>query len=72
MFFCWYYPIGLYRNAEPTDAVTERSGLMFLLVLSFMLFTSTFTSMIIAGIEQAETGGMIANILFSLTIIFAG
>ncbi len=72
MFFCWYYPIGLYRNAEPTDAVTERGGLMFLLILSFMLFTSTFTSMVIAGMEHAETGGMIANLLFSLTIIFCG
>jgi len=72
MFFCWYYPIGLYRNAEPTDTVTSRGGLMFLLILSFMLFTSTFTSMIIAGIELAETGGMIANLLFGLTIIFCG
>ena len=32
MFLCWYYPIGLYRNAQFTDAVTERGGLMFLLV----------------------------------------
>jgi ABC-type multidrug transport system permease subunit len=19
MYFCWYYPIGMYKNAEPTD-----------------------------------------------------
>ncbi|KAI9742589.1 MAG: hypothetical protein M1818_003730 [Claussenomyces sp. TS43310] len=72
MFFCWYYPIGLYRNAEPTDAVHERGALMFLLILSFLLFTSTFTNMIIAGIEQAETGGTLANLMFSLTLIFCG
>jgi ATP-binding cassette subfamily G (WHITE) protein 2 (PDR) len=47
IYFCWYYPIGLFRNAEPTDAVTERGGLMFLLVLTFLLFTSTFTNMTI-------------------------
>ncbi|KAH8819211.1 ABC-2 type transporter-domain-containing protein [Xylogone sp. PMI_703] len=72
IFLCYYYPIGLYRNAEPTDAVTERGGLMFLLVWSFLLFTSTFTHMCIAGIETAETGGNIANMLFTLTLVFCG
>lgn len=72
LFFTWYYPIGLYRNAEPTDAVTQRGGLMFLLVWTFLLFTSTFTDMVIAGIETAETGGNLANLLFMLTLIFNG
>lgn len=72
MFLCWYFPIGLYRNAEPTNSVNERGGLMFLLILSFLLFTSTFAHMVIAGIEQAETGGNIAQLLFSLCLIFCG
>ncbi|KAJ5682612.1 ABC multidrug transporter C [Penicillium macrosclerotiorum] len=72
IFVCWYYPIGLYRNAEPTDAVHERGALMFLLIWSFLLFTSTFAHMIIAGIELAETGGNLANLLFSLCLIFCG
>ncbi|KAJ5917297.1 ABC multidrug transporter C [Penicillium verhagenii] len=72
IFVCWYYPIGLYRNAEPTDAVHERGALMFLLVWSFLLFTSTFAHMIIAGIELAETGGNLANLFFSLCLIFCG
>ncbi|RDW90012.1 pleiotropic drug resistance family ABC transporter [Aspergillus mulundensis] len=72
MFICWYYPVGLYRNAEPTDAVNERGALMFLLILTFLLFTSTFAHMIIAGIETAETGGNIAQLLFSLCLIFCG
>ncbi|CZR67589.1 probable ABC transporter [Phialocephala subalpina] len=72
MYMCWYYPIGLYRNAEPTDAVHERGALMFLFALSFLLFTSTFTNMVIAAIEVAETGGMVANLMFSLTLIFCG
>jgi hypothetical protein len=45
---------------------------MFLLILIFMMFTSTFSSMIIAGIEQPETGGNIAQLLFSLCLIFNG
>ncbi|KAH6679698.1 putative ABC transporter CDR4 [Halenospora varia] len=72
IFFCWYYPIGLYRNAVPTDSVTERGGLMFLFILAFLLFTSTFTNMIIAGMESAEAGGNLAQLLFSLTLIFNG
>ncbi|KAL2823411.1 ABC-2 type transporter-domain-containing protein [Aspergillus cavernicola] len=72
IFVCWYYPIGLYRNAQPDDAVTERGALMFLLILTFLLFTSTFAHMIIAGIEVAETGGNLANLLFSLCLVFCG
>lgn len=72
IFVCWYYPIGLYRNAEPTDSVHERGALMFLLIWSFLLFTSTFAHMMIAGIELAETGGNLANLLFSLCLIFCG
>lgn len=72
IFVCWYYPIGLYRNAEPTGAVHERGALTFLLIWTFLLFTSTFSHMVIAGIELAETGGNIANLLFSLTLVFCG
>ncbi|KAI9367195.1 ABC-2 type transporter-domain-containing protein [Aspergillus egyptiacus] len=72
IFVCWYYPVGLYRNAEPTDTVHERGALMFLLILSFLFFTSTFAHMIIAGIELAETGGNLANLLFSLCLVFCG
>lgn len=72
LFFCWYYPIGLYENAVPTDSVHERGALMWLLVLSFLLFASTFAHMVIAGVDTAETGGNIANLMFSLTLIFCG
>lgn len=72
IFFCWYYPIGLYRNAEPTDTVNERGVLMFLLIWQFLLFTSTFTNMVIAAIETAEAGGNIANLMFSMMLVFCG
>ncbi|KAK2781143.1 hypothetical protein FQN52_001790 [Onygenales sp. PD_12] len=72
IFVTWYYPIGLHKNAIPLDQVTERGGLMFLLILVFLLFTSTFAHMIIAGVEVAETGGNLANLLFMLCLIFCG
>ncbi|KAF7560817.1 hypothetical protein G7046_g3318 [Stylonectria norvegica] len=72
MFFCWYYPVGLYRNAVPTDAVTERGALMFLFLFMFLIFTGTFSTFIIAGFETAEAGANIANLLFMLCLIFCG
>jgi ATP-binding cassette, subfamily G (WHITE), member 2, PDR len=45
---------------------------MFLLIFAFMIFTSTFTHMVIAAVDSAETGGNIANLLFSLTLVFCG
>lgn len=72
MFFCLYYPVGFQRNAVPMHQIAERGGLFFLFVLQFMLFSSTFAHLMIAGIPDAETGGNIANLLFSLCLIFCG
>lgn len=72
MFVCWYYPVGLYRNAVAADQVTERGALVFLFLWVFLLFTSTFTDLVIAGFETAEAGGNIANLLFTLCLIFCG
>jgi len=68
IFFCFYYPIGMYRNAEPTGEVHARGIQFFLFVWQFLLFTSTFTSMMIAGIADAETGGNMANLMFTLSL----
>ncbi|KAK5071351.1 Multidrug resistance protein [Cryomyces antarcticus] len=45
---------------------------MFLLIWMFLLFTCTFTDLVIAGIETAETGGNMANLAFTMTLIFCG
>jgi ATP-binding cassette subfamily G (WHITE) protein 2 (PDR) len=72
IYFCWYYPIGLYRNAQPTDSVTYRGFQMFLFIWMFLIFTSTFTHMVIAGVDSAENGGNIANLMFTLCLLFCG
>ncbi len=72
IFICFYYPIGLYQNAVPTGAVALRGAQFFLFTWQFLLFTSTFTNMMIAGIPDAETGGNLANLLFTLCLIFCG
>jgi len=72
IFFPFYYLVGMDKNAEPTDAVTQRGGLMFLLVWAFMLFESTFADMVVAGAPTAEVGATIALLLFALCLIFCG
>ena len=72
IFFCFYYPIGLYHNGEPTGAVSLRGAQFFLFTLQFLLFSSSFATMIIAGITDAEAGSNLANLLFSLCLIFCG
>ncbi|KAF4631501.1 hypothetical protein G7Y89_g6633 [Cudoniella acicularis] len=72
IFLCMYYPIGMYHNAELTDALVSRGGLMFLLIWVFMMFGSTLTNMVVAGVETAEVGAIIAVILFAFSLIFCG
>ncbi|KAH6981773.1 ABC-2 type transporter-domain-containing protein [Ilyonectria sp. MPI-CAGE-AT-0026] len=72
MFFCWYYPVGLYNNASAADQLTERGALMFLFLFMFLIFTGTFSTFIIAGFETADAGANIANLLFMLCLIFCG
>ncbi|KAK8866202.1 hypothetical protein IAR55_001353 [Kwoniella newhampshirensis] len=71
-YFCWYYPIGYYRNAVPTNTVHVRGALMWLYMQVFFLFTSTFATAIVAGMDMAETAGNIAQLMFSLCLIFNG
>ncbi|KAF2704437.1 putative multidrug resistance ABC transporter [Pleomassaria siparia CBS 279.74] len=72
IFVCWYYPIGLYRNAEPTDSVTLRGAQMWLFVWMFLLFSSTFAHMMVAAFESAENAGNLGQLCFSLCLIFCG
>jgi ABC-type multidrug transport system permease subunit len=72
LYVTWYYPIGLYQNAEATNTVHEKGVLVWLFILTSVLFSSTFAHLAIAVIEKPETAGNIANLCFSLTISFCG
>ena len=72
VFAGFYYPIGMYRNAVVAGQTHERGALMWLFIFEFLIFNSTFTDMVVAGIPHAETAGNIANLLFSLTLVFCG
>jgi ATP-binding cassette subfamily G (WHITE) protein 2 (PDR) len=71
VFVGWYYPIGLRQNSIEADQVTERGLLMVLFILTFLIFSSTFTHMVVAALET-ELAGNITNLMFSLALIFCG
>ena len=71
-YFCWYYPIGLYANAEPTHAVKERGALMWLFINSFFVYTSTMGLMCISFLELADNAANLATILFTMCLNFCG
>jgi ABC-type multidrug transport system permease subunit len=56
LFFTFYYPIGLYQNAQPTDSVNERGVQFWIFVLLFLIFSQSFGLMAIAAIDTAEGG----------------
>lgn len=51
----WYYPLGMYRNALVTDQLVQQRGLMFLVIWSYIIFSSTFSQMIITIMPDAAT-----------------
>ncbi|KAF6821985.1 ABC multidrug transporter [Colletotrichum musicola] len=71
-YVCWYYPIGLYRNAEYTNAVSSRGFTMFMLVWVFFIFAGTFAHMMIVAMPNAEIAGGIVNLLAIMMFTFNG
>ncbi|CAI4214415.1 unnamed protein product [Parascedosporium putredinis] len=71
-FVCWYFPIGLYRNAYPTDATDSRGITMFLHVWAFFVFSSTFADMAIAAITSVEIAGAVVNLFVIMMFTFCG
>lgn len=71
IFACWYYPTGMFRNGGHEDRA-ERGGLVLSTIWSFMLFTSTSSIAIVAGMESGPTAINIAQLLYSLSLIFCG
>lgn len=68
-FFCWYYPVGLYQNAEPTDQVNGRGATMWVFVTAFYVYTSTMRHLCTSFNEIAENAGNLAVTLFTMFVI---
>lgn len=71
-YFVWYYPIGLYRNAEATDSVAMRGFLTVLIIWATFLFASSLAHMLIAGLPSEEIASAIATLLSIMLYAFCG
>ncbi|KAF3985654.1 hypothetical protein FT663_04945 [Candidozyma haemuli var. vulneris] len=71
-FFVWYYPIGLYNNAVPTDTVNERGATMWFAIVCFYIYTSTMGQLCISFSELANNAANLASLLFSMSLMFCG
>lgn len=71
-FFCWYYPVGFYSNAEITHTVAARGALTWLYVVVFYIFIGTFGQMAAAAADGAENGGNLASMMFTMALNFCG
>lgn len=71
LFAVWYYTIDMFRNAAGPDE-SERAGLMLFCLWAYMVFCSTFSVMIIAGMEKSGTAVQIAELFYYLLLIFCG
>jgi ATP-binding cassette subfamily G (WHITE) protein 2 (PDR) len=71
-FLVWFYPVGLYRNAESTDAVNIRSFGILIIIVKTFLFASCFAFMLIARTPNEEVAGGIATIMSIMPYAFCG
>lgn len=71
-FLCWYYPAGLYREAQYDGQVSERGAITFLYVVLFFIFSTSLAQICIAPLRDAHTATSISTLLFTFTLIFAG
>jgi ATP-binding cassette subfamily G (WHITE) protein 2 (PDR) len=68
----WYYPVGLFKKAADLGQLNSRSGLVFLLIWSLFVLFQTLSQMLMAIMPDVPTGINIGNLLFMLSLIFAG
>jgi ABC-type multidrug transport system permease subunit len=71
-FLVWYYPVGLYRNAEPSDTVHIRGFLTILIIWASFLFASSLAHMLIAGAPNEEIAGAFSTLLSIMMYAFCG
>lgn len=70
-FFCWYYPIGLYRNG-PHEQLHERGITKWITIVLFFVYTSTMAQLCISFNEIAQNAANICSLLFTMCLIFCG
>ena len=71
-FFCWYYPLGLYNNAVPTDTVDQRGALVWLYMMFFYIYATTLGQLCVSFNEIPDNAANLAVMLFTMCLNFCG
>ncbi|XBW37937.1 hypothetical protein QEN19_003519 [Hanseniaspora menglaensis] len=71
-FLCFYYPVGIYKNASVDGQLSERSGLFFMYSVAYFIWIGSMSSMVAAPFDDPQAGGNLANLMFTMSIMFNG
>ncbi|ESW97055.1 hypothetical protein KL918_000666 [Ogataea parapolymorpha] len=71
-YFCWYYPVGLQKNAAAVNATAERGALSWLNMVAFFCFSSTLGQAAGAAIEISDNAANLVSLLFTMSLNFCG
>lgn len=71
-FLVWYYPTGLFRNAEYTDAVNIRGFHTLLIIVATFIFASTLAHLLVAGSPGEEIAGLFGTLVSIMLYAFCG
>ncbi|XBW37428.1 hypothetical protein QEN19_003009 [Hanseniaspora menglaensis] len=71
-FLCFYYPVGIYKNASVDGQLSKRSGLFFMYSVAYFIWIGSMSSMVAAPFDDPQAGGNLANLMFTMSIMFNG
>ncbi|KAJ5985637.1 hypothetical protein N7499_008075 [Penicillium canescens] len=71
-FVCWYYPMGVWRNALYAGALHSRGLLVVLTLWAGFLWSSSFAHLVISGFDFPEMASGLCNFLMLMCLYFCG
>ncbi|KAK6884936.1 Opaque-specific ABC transporter CDR3 [Candida tropicalis] len=71
-FFCWYYPVGMYKNAVYSNSVAKRGVLMWLVVTLMFIYSSTLAQLCISFNQLADNAANGISFLLTISMTFCG
>jgi ATP-binding cassette, subfamily G (WHITE), member 2, PDR len=72
LFFCYYFPSGLFKNDNNTHNPVERAILTFLLFFSITVFTSTFAHLAVSPVKSERHARALTGLGFFFSLMFCG
>ena len=71
-FVSWYYPAGLYSEAQYAGQMSHRGGLTLFYVILFFIWVITLGFLLGGPMEDARTAANVSVLLYSTSLMFAG